>query len=138
MQKDIGLIGNEKIEEYIGVLKEHPEDEVLAAVLTAIRKRMQEGGQFVVAVQMAVEGGLKLETKVVGDRGDFFMAFTSFEEQMIGGKGVMSTFMADISQLFDMVLADDSVSGVLLNPYNLSILLDREVIHLITGKNRLT
>lgn len=134
MQKDIGLIGNEKIEEYIGVLKEHPEDEVLAAVLTAIRKRMQEGGQFVVAVQMAVEGGLKLETKVVGDRGDFFMAFTSFEEQMKGGSGVMSTFMADISQLFDMVLADDSVSGVLLNPYNLSILLDREVIHLITGK----
>lgn len=134
MQKDKGLIGNEKIEEYIGVLKEHPEDEVLAAVLTAIRKRMQEGGQFVVAVQMAVEGGLKLETKVVGDRGDFFMAFTSFEEQMIGGSSVMSTFMADISQLFDMVLADDSVSGVLLNPYNLSILLDREVIHLITGK----
>lgn len=135
MHKDKGLIGNEKIEQYIAILKEHKEDEVLAAILSAIRRRMKEGGQFVVAVEMAVSGGMNLETRQVGGKGNWFVAYTSFEEQMIGGKGVMSTFMADISQLFDMVMQDESVDGVLLNPYNLSILLNRQIIQIIRGED---
>lgn len=134
MKKDAGLIGNEIIEESLQMLTNEPSDEVLAAVLTQIRKRMHEKGQFVVAVDMAAEGGVKLEAKTIKGKGDWFLAFTSFEEQMLGNTGVMSTFMADISQIFDIVFQSDGIQGVVLNAYHNPILLNRQILGIICQK----
>lgn len=131
-KKDECLIGNEKIEEYIVKLKQEPSDEMLAMLLTAIRRRMQEQGQFVVAVDMT-PAGLQLQTKEIKEKGKWFIAFTSFEEQMAGNEKVMSTFMADIGQLFDMALQNESIQGVVLNPWNHSLLLDCELLRVIKG-----
>ena len=43
--KDEGLQGNETIEEAILGLQKEPTPELLAHVLTVIRRRMKEGGQ---------------------------------------------------------------------------------------------
>lgn len=131
-KKDECLIGNEKIEEYIFKLKQEPSDEMLAMLLTAIRRRMQEQGQFVVAVDMT-PAGLQLQTKEIKEKGKWFIAFTSFEEQMAGNEKVMSTFMADMGQLFDLALQDDSIQGVALNPWTESVLLDCNLLRVIKG-----
>ena len=44
----------------------------------------------------------------------------------------MSTFMADIGQIFDMALSGE-VAGVLLNPWNRTMRLDRNLIRIIRG-----
>ena len=49
--KDNELQGNEKIEEAIAALQQEPTQEMLAHTLTVIRRRMQEKGQFVIAVE---------------------------------------------------------------------------------------
>lgn len=131
-KKDEGLIGNEKIEESIERLSEAPSDEMLALVLTVLRRRMQEKGQFVVAVD-ATPAGLSLQVKEIKGKGKWFVAFTSFEEQMAGKEKVMSTFMADIGQLLDMVLGDETIAGIALNPWHHPLLLDRALIQVIKG-----
>lgn len=132
--KDEQLIGNEKIEEAIATLKKQPSDEALAVVLTQIRHRMQKKGQFVVSVEMGKTGGLQLQAKEIKGRGKWFVAFTTFEEQMKGEEKVMSTFMADIGQLFDMALLEEEIQGVVLNPWNLSLILDCQFIKVIKGQ----
>ena len=49
--KDEGLQGNEKIEEAILELQKEPTPELLAHVLTVIRRRMKEGGQAILSVE---------------------------------------------------------------------------------------
>ncbi len=49
--QDEGLKGNEKIEEAIAALQKEATPEQLAHTLTVIRHRVQEGGQFIVAVE---------------------------------------------------------------------------------------
>ena len=46
---DEGLQGNEKIETAIAALQQEASEEMLAHTLTVIRRRMKEGGQFIVA-----------------------------------------------------------------------------------------
>lgn len=48
---DEGLQGNEKIEQAIRELQQAPSGEELAHTLTVVRRRMKEGGQFIVAVE---------------------------------------------------------------------------------------
>ena len=50
-KKDKGLQGNEKIETAIAALQQEASEEMLAHTLTVIRRRMKEGGQFIVAVE---------------------------------------------------------------------------------------
>ena len=47
--KDEGLQGNETIEEAILGLQKEPTPELLAHVLTVIRRRMKEGGQAILS-----------------------------------------------------------------------------------------
>ena len=47
---DEGLQGNEKIESAIKALQQNPSEEVLAHVLTVVRRRMRDKGQLIVAV----------------------------------------------------------------------------------------
>ena len=134
--KDNELQGNEKIEEAIAALQQDPTQEMLAHALTVIRRRMQEKGQFVIAVEPHTgDNQLKLQAITTDDGKLWWMAFTSFEEELKGSNSVMSTFMADIKQLFTSALQADAISGIILNPWNRTIMLDKLLIKIILGKN---
>ena len=62
------------------------------------------------------------------------MAFTSFEEEMKGADKVMSAFMGNMRQLFEAVLKTDGIKGIILNPWNQTIMLDKHLIGIILGK----
>ena len=129
---DEGLKGNEIIEEYIGMFQKEPSQELLAVVLTAIRRRMKQGGQLIVPVDVDERGSLKLQImQIDGER--WLPAFTSFEEELKGGNVVMSTFMADMEQLLNIALGDE-VKGLIINPWNRTVRLDKSVIEIIKGK----
>jgi hypothetical protein len=130
---DQGLEGNEKIEEHIGMLQREPSPEMLAVTLSTIRRRMKQGGQFVVAV--SPEKTQKLELRILEHEGKRWLeAYTSFEEEMKGAQPVMSTFLSDIGQVLRMALQSDEVEGLALNPYHRAILLDKHLIRLILGE----
>ena len=79
--QDEGLRGNEKIEEAIFLLQKEPSQEQLAHTLTVIRRRMQEGGQLIVAVEPdPAQAQMKLQTVRPPDGKIWWSAFTSFEE----------------------------------------------------------
>lgn len=132
--KDNELQGNEKIEEAIAALQQEPTQEMLAHTLTVIRRRMQEKGQFVIAVEPPTgDNQLKLQAITTDDGKVWWMAFTSFDEELKGSNGVMSTFMTDIKQLFTSALQADAISGIILNPWNRTIMLDKNLIQITLG-----
>ena len=132
--KDNELQGNEKIEEAIAALQQEPTQEMLAHTLTVIRRRMQEKGQFVIAVEPPTgDNQLKLQAITTDDGKVWWMAFTSFEEELKGSNSVMSTFIADIKQLFTSALQADAISGIILNPWNRTIMLDKNLIQITLG-----
>ena len=132
--KDNELQGNEKIEEAIAALQQEPTQEMLAHTLTVIRRRMQEKGQFVIAVEVPTGNNqLKLQAITTDDGKVWWMAFTSFEEELKGSNSVMSTFMTDIKQLFTSALQADTISGIILNPWNRTIMLDKNLIQITLG-----
>ena len=131
LRKDEGLKGNEKIEEYIGMLQKEPSAEMLSVTLTAIRRRMKEGGRFIVPVDTGKDNRLHVQVMQI-DGLTWLPAYTGFEEEMKGKNGIMSTFMADIGQILDMALSGD-VEGVLLNPWNRTMRLDHDLIRIIKG-----
>ena len=132
--KDNELQGNEKIEEAIAALQQEPTQEMLAHTLTVIRRRMQEKGQFVIAVEPSTgDNQLKLQAITTDDGKVWWMAFTSFEEELKGSNSVMSTFMTDIKQLFTSALQADAISGIILNPWNRTIMLDKNLIQITLG-----
>ena len=130
---DEGLKGNEKIESYIAMLQKEPSQELLAVTLTSIRRRMQEGGQFIVPVDYRADGSLQVQIMETNGK-KWLPAFSGFEEQMKGNTQVMSTFLASIDQLLVMALNGD-VEGLLLNPWNLTMKLDKNLIRIILGKS---
>lgn len=91
--KEEGLIGNEKIEEAIAALQREPTQELLAHALTVVRRRIRENGQVIVAVEpQAGDGPLQIRAIQTPDGKNWWMVFTSFEEEVKGGGSVMSTF----------------------------------------------
>lgn len=130
--QDAGLIGNEKIEEAVLALQNEPSQEMLAHTLTVIRRRMREGGQLIVAVEPSLESTqMKLQTVKTADGALWWSAFTSFDEELRGADSVKSTFLTDIDKLFDAVSDAEGISGVIINPWNRTIMLDRELIRII-------
>ena len=78
--RDEGLRGNEKIEEAIAGLQQEPTQEMLAHVLTVVRRRMKENGQLIVAVEPSVGGGqLLLQTVKTSDGKLLFLALCNCE-----------------------------------------------------------
>ena len=132
IKMDEGLKGNEKIESYITMLQKEPSQELLAITLTSIRRRMQEGGQFIVPVDYRADGSLQVQVMETNGK-KWLPAFSGFEEQMKGSTQVMSTFLANIDQLLDLALSGD-VEGLLLNPWNLTMKLDKNLIRIIRGE----
>ena len=76
---------------------------------------------------------MSLKTITTPDGALWWMAFTSFDEELKGSGSVMSTFMTDIRKLFDAVLKVDEIEGIIINPWNRTIMLDKKLIKIIIG-----
>ena len=123
---DEGLLRNEKIEEAIAALQQSPTEELLAHALTVVRRRMQENGQVIIAVEPnAAADQMKLHS--------WWAVFTSFDEEMKGSGSVMSTFMTDIGKVLEAALSEEEIHGVIINPWNRTLMLDKTLIRIILG-----
>lgn len=131
MKQDSSLTGNKLIKESIIKMYKNLTDENLAAVLTVIRKRSNEGGHFVVAVKAGDKNTFELRPVVTPDGGKWFAAFTDFDEELKKTDEVVSGFTAEISKLFDVALSSDEIRGVILNPWDKALKLDKTMIRLI-------
>ena len=132
--RDKGLNGNEKIEQAVAALQQEPTQEQLAHTLTVIRRRIKEHGQLVVAVEPNL-GSEQMQLRAIrtADGASWWYAFTSFDEELKGSGSVMSTFLTDIRQLFEAALKTDEIKGVILNPWNRTLMLDKGLIRIIWG-----
>ena len=134
--KEEGLIGNEKIEEAIAALQREPTQELLAHALTVVRRRMRENGQVIVAVEpQAGDGSLQIRAIQTPDGKNWWMVFTSFEEEVKGGGSVMSTFLTDMGQLFQEAGKAEGIHGVIFNPWNRTLMLDQQLIRIVLGES---
>ena len=124
-KKDKGLQGNEKIEEAILALQQEPTEELLAHAPSA---DVQE------AVTQAAGTAMRLQAVQTSDGKKWWSAFTGFEEELKGSGSVMSTFLTDMEQLFRMTLTADGIEGVILNPWNRTLMLDKRFLHIILGE----
>ena len=130
MQEE-ALQGNETIEQAIAALQQSATPELLAHALTAIRRRIRENGQFVVAVEPGPAAQMSLKTVKTPDGRAWWYAFTSFEEEMQGAEQVQSTFMADIGKLLETALTVPEIEGIILNPWRRTLMLDKTLIQII-------
>ncbi len=108
---------------------------MLAHTLTVIRRRMKEGGQFIIAVEPPTGGNqMQIQAVQTPDGNSWWAAFTSFEEELKGSGSVMSTFLTGIEQAFRAVLAAEEAKGIIVNPWNRTIMLDKNLIRIILGE----
>ena len=115
--KDEGLQGNETIEEAILGLQKEPTPELLAHVLTVIRRRMKEGGQAILSVEPpSGDDQIRIGTVKSADGKVWWAAFTSFDEELKGSSSVKSTFLVSLEQLIHMASETKEISGVIFNP----------------------
>lgn len=130
--QDEGLKGNERIEDAIFALQQEATQEQLAHALTVIRRRMKEGGQLIVAVEPdPAQAQMKLQTVRTPDGKIWWSAFTSFEEELKGADQVKSTFLSEISRMFEAALTVPEIAGIIINPWNRTIMLDKHLIRII-------
>lgn len=133
-QVDEGLQGNEKVETAIMALQQEPTGEMLAHTLTVIRRRMRENGQLVLALEAPAGEMMQVQAIQTKDGQRWWAAFTGFEEELKGGGSVMSTFLTDMEQLFRKALLEDEIQGVILNPWQKTLMLDKTLIRIILGE----
>lgn len=133
---DDGLIGNEKIEEAILGLQKEPTPEMLAHVLTVIRRRMKEpGAEVILSIEPPTgDNQIRIGTAKTADGKMWWAAFTSFEEEIRGGDSVKSTFLTSLEQLIRTAAASEEISGIILNPWNRTIMLDHTLLRIILGE----
>ena len=144
-KKDEGLIGNEKIEEAIAALQQEPSEELLAHALTVLRRRMREQGQVILAVDMPQDQSgmpqmmanpaapMQIQAVQTADGKSWWVAFTSFEEELRGADQVKSTFLADLEQIFRTALTVNEIEGVIINPWNRTMMLNKNLIQIVLG-----
>lgn len=132
---DPGLVGNDKIENAILALQQEASQELLGHALTVLRHRMQEKGQLILAVEPSAADQLSLKTVQTPDGALWWVAFTSFEEQNQGGGSVMSGFLADMDQLFTSAIPTDGINGIILNPWNRTLMLNKALLQIVLGNN---
>lgn len=131
---DKGLQGNEKIEEAIATLQSQSTPELLAHALTVIRRRMKEQGQLIIAVEPSpLSNEMNVQAVKTSDGKNWWLAFTGFDEELKGGDSVKSTFLTDMDKLFQSALTVDEIEGVIINPWNRTIMLNKRLISIILG-----
>ena len=132
---DKTLQGNDKIESAIAALQHEPSQEMLAHVLTVIRRRMNEHGELIIAVDpSSAASGLQIQAIQTDDGRKWWAAFTSFDEELKGSGSVMSTFLTDMKQLFNSAITADNIQGIIINPWNRTIMLDKALLRIILGE----
>ena len=128
------LQGNEKIETAIAALQQEITEEMLAHVLTIIRRSMKENKQLIIAVEPPKgDGKINLQTIRTNDGKQWLAVFTSFDEELKGSDKIMSTFTAEIDKIFLTALQEPSIEGVIINPWNRTIMLNKSLINIILG-----
>mgnify|MGYP002138519481 CR=1 FL=1 len=60
--------------------------------------------------------------------------YGDWEVSLRGSDRVKSTFLADMGQLFATALQADGVEGIILNPWNRTLMLEKELIRIILGQ----
>ena len=86
------------------------------------------------AHDQATEPLCGLQAVQTSDGKKWWSAFTGFGEELKGSGSVMSTFLTDMEQLFRMTLTADGIEGVILNPWNRTLMLDKRFLHIILGE----
>ena len=76
---------------------------------------------------------IRLQIVETPDGKKWWAAFTSFDEELKGGGSVMSTFLTDMEKLFVSALSVDEIEGVIINPWNRTLMLDKNLIRIIRG-----
>ena len=109
-QLDKTLNGNEKIETAIAALQKEATEEPPKG-----------------------DGKISLHAIKTTDGKQWWAAFTSFDEELKGSDKIMSTFTADIDKIFASALQEPSVEGVILNPWNRTLMLNKTLINIILG-----
>ena len=74
-----------------------------------------------------------LHKSLFSDGKNWWAVFTSFDEELKGDKSVMSTFMTDIGKLLEAALSEEEISGVIINPWNRTLMLDKTLIRIVLG-----
>ena len=77
---------------------------------------------------------MQIQAVQTPDGNSWWAAFTSFEEELKGSGSVMSTFLTGIEQAFRAVLAAEETKGIIVNPWNRTIMLDKNLIRVILGE----
>lgn len=107
---------------------------MLAHTLTVLRRRMLAHGQLIVALEPpAGDNQMRLQALQTDDGKKWWTAFTSFDEEIKGGGSVMSTFLTDIEKLFTSALSVEEIDGVIINPWNRTLMLDKNLIRIVRG-----
>ena len=95
---------------------------------------MKEEGELIVAVEpFSGDSRLKLQAIQTGDGSSWWAVFTSFEEEMKGADQVKSTFLGSMRQLFETALKTDEIKGIIVNPWNRTLMLDKTLIRIVLG-----
>ena len=90
---------------------------------------MRENGQVVVAVEPNLTGEqMQLRALRTADGASWWYAFTSFEEEMKSAEAVQSTFLVEFEKLLDAALQVPEIQGIILNPWNRTIQLDKTLL----------
>ena len=129
---DKTLQGNNKIESAIAALQQEPSQEMLAHTLTVIRRRMNEHGELIIAIDpSSAASGLQVQAIQTDDGRKWWAAFTSFEEELKGADQVKSTYLSEIGRMFEAALTVPEIAGIIINPWNRTIMLDKHLIRII-------
>ena len=51
----------------------------------------------------------------------------------IKGGSVMSTFLSDMEKLFTAALGTEGINGVIVNPWNRTLMMDKNLIQIVLG-----
>ena len=78
-------------------------------------------------------GGNQMQIQAVQtpDGNSWWAAFTSFEEELKGADQVKSTFLSEIGRMFEAALTVPEIAGIIINPWNRTIMLDKHLIRII-------
>lgn len=79
-------------------------------------------------IEAAIEGLKKEPTQEM-----LAHTLTVIRRRMKGADKVMPAFMGNMRQLFETVLKTEEVKGIIVNPWNRTIMLDKNLIRIILG-----
>lgn len=110
----------------------------LTMVLEAVRNAMNEGEKLVIPIETPPESskpddGIIMRTLPVEGEKSYVACFTSVEELEKGQP--TDHFDADIQSFLDEVFMNPLAGGIIINPWNQGIMIDRELIELIFKVN---